>query len=604
MKSLLYSIAVLCCVILFMRIVPADGNLNNATLPEKPGNYTLKDYASWIDFSQGRWFTIFHLSLAQPDWANISDKMANSAFRYLALGNKADRDYYIEKQMALVNENYEEVFLGKSFEGGKVAHPHGDRVAQDLAEVYLAMRHTMSAKQREKVEKWYHDFATHVWEKSGYAERQGTKAGFMAVVGYMTGDASMIGKAKEFLSFEDTWTVQEDSRHYTGLIMERMFRIELFTNDRKFPQSSKANLARQMRWILSIFPHNGYNPAWGDCWIQNEIDHYMECLIMGSYFLKDYDLELARECKWLAERMFEYGKKHFAYDDATAAGKINYSIYDEKNKESSVYKIQVNPIHLFWYVDEQLEPKKPDINVYGSQVTKRLRAYRDKWDRDTALVLFAPMMDKIIHRDSWDEDALFTMVDPVVRSSKNVEGGAGNALVSVSFAGEEFLTGKIMNRYNLLYIQHSVSDIPSDPRRNFNASLDCFSDSPEFSQSVTTLEGWKRTVTLYKNGDRRIVVEDYLPKEGNVYWHLQGSPEWETNKVVLEIRGVKMEVSFEGQDDASCQDNDTWNDPDPQKRWGYSGNPDRQLKLHRATPGVIVTTFRPVDVNKKTVSNQ
>lgn len=65
-----------------------------------------------------------------------------------------------------------------------------------------------------------------------------------------------------------------------------------------------------MCWILDTFPHNGFNPPFGDCWRQNEVDHCIEGLIIASYYLKDYDLKLARECKWLAERMFEYGRNH------------------------------------------------------------------------------------------------------------------------------------------------------------------------------------------------------------------------------------------------------------------------------------------------------
>lgn len=570
---------------------PVSGTSGN----EYQGNYKLKDYASWIDFDNGRWFTIHHLALPLYPWGDVIDRMANRAFRFLVTGDKSDRDYFVEKQLELAAISYRDIFLSPTFTGGKSAHPHGDRVGQELAEVYLAMRQEFTPEQQKIVEKWYHEFAWYTWNNSNFAERQGTKGGFMAVAGYMTGDTSMITMARKFLSFEDTWTIQEDARHYAGLIMERMFRIEIFSNQHNIPLSSKANLARQMRWVLSIFPHNGFNPAWGDCWIQNEIDHYMECLMMASFYLKEYDLELARECKWLSERMFEYGRKHFSYATGKAKKNILYSIYDEKNKESSVYKMQVNPIHLYWYVDETLLPKEPDIQSFGSKVTYRLRSPKDKWDRDTSLVRFTPMMDKIILRDSWKKDALFVMIDPVMRSSKNVEGGAGNGLISLSVGDEEFLTGKILNRFNHLYIQHSVSDIPSDPRRNFNAFLECFTDNPEYSQSVTVLEGWKRKVTLFKKGDRRVEVEDYLPAKGNVYWHLQGKPESGKNKVVLDVRGTKMEVSFSGNDSFSFTDVDTWNKPDSLQRWCYTGNPDRQLKLERASPGMIVTTFRPVE---------
>ena len=561
-------------------------------------SYTKRDYATWIDFDNGRWFTICHLAPPLPPWGHICDQMANRAFRYLVLDDTADRDYYVEKQMALAEESYVDVFVG-----GKGAHPHGDRIGQALAEVYLAMRHTMTPAQRKKVEKWYHDFAQYTWDNSEHATHQHTRAGFFAVVGYMTGDRAMLDKAREYLSFEDTWTIQEDSRHYAALIMERMFRIEIFTHDFDIPQSSKANLAKQMRWLLSIFPHNGFNPPFGDCWVQNEIDHYMGCLIIASHYLKDYDLELARECKWLAERMFEYGQNRSVPVWTSVHGwypsleKTQGSFYDG-NQTSAFYNIQANPIYFSSFLDESIVPKEPDINSYGSKVVHRLRVRGNhlRRDRDTDLGSFEYMIDKIVHRDTWGDDALFLLLDPVsVLTVKNHEAGAANAIVSISYAGEEFLTGKIINRYNHQYTQNCVADTPSDSRRNFGTSLDCFADNPDYSRSVTTLEGWQRTVTLYKTGDRRIEVQDYLPKAGTVYWHLQGTPAWEPDKVTLDVRGTQIKVTYSGHDSLSHEDIDTWANANPLQRWGYTGNPDRELKLHRSSPGAITTTFRPIE---------
>ena len=112
---------------------------------------------------------------------------------------------------------------------------------------------------------------------------------------------------------------------------------------------------------------------------------------------------------------------------------------------------------------------------------------------------------------------------------------------------------------------------------------------------MTVLEGWKRKVTLYKNGDRRVEVEDYLPAKGNVYWHLQGKPESGYNKVLLDVRGTKLEVSFSGHDGFTFTDVDTWTKPDSLQRWCYTGNHDRKLKLYRSTSGKILTVFRPLN---------
>lgn len=567
-------------------------------------SYTNRDYASWINFDNGRWFTVYHLAPPLPPWGDVCDRMANRALRYLVLGNTADRNYFIEKQMALANESYVDIFLGRKLSGAG-PHPHGDRIGQALAEVYIAMRHTMTPAQRAEVEKWYHDFAQYTWDNSGYANHQATKAGFCAVVGYMTGDKAMLNNARKFLSFEDTWTIQEDSRHYAGLIMERMFRIEIFTHNFNIPHSSRANLAKQMRWVLSTFPHNGFNPPFGDCWRQNEVDHYMEGLIIASYYLKDYDLGLARECKWLAERMFEYGQNHPIKGESLHISEIkeitskNTLMKTDKGVNPAMsmpyYVFQLNPIYLYWFLDESIVPKKPDINSYGSKVVYRLRdADGGDSNRDADLGSFVNMIDKIVHRDSWEDDAIFVMVDPAHFTYKNHENGAGNSIVSISYASEEFLTGKIIPRYNKQYTQNSVTDIPSDTRHNWGASLDSFIDNPDYSRSVTTLESWRRTVTLYKTGDRRIEVKDYLPKAGNVYWHLQGIPTWEPDKVILNVNGTQMEVRYSGHESSKHQDIDTWGNAEPLHRWGNTGNPDRQLKLYRSSAGTITTTFKPL----------
>jgi len=446
----------------------------------------------------------------------------------------------------------------------------------------------MTPTQRAKVERWYHDFAQYTWDNSPYANHQATKAGFCAVVGYMTVDETMLNNAREFLSFEDTWTIQEDSRHYAGLIIERMLRTEIFTHNFNIPHSSKANLAKQMKWVLDTFPHNGFNPPFGDCWTQNEVDHYMEALIIGSYYLKDYDLQLARECKWLAKRMFEYGRNH-------SIKRVQAVPYDSRQMSMPSYLFQLNPLYIYWFLDESTVPKKPDIHSHGSKVVYRMRD-PDSGDsnRDTDLGSFVNMIDKIIHRDSWGDDAIFVMVDPAYFTYKNHENGAANSIVSISYAAEEFITGKIIPRYNTQYTENSVTDTPSHPRRNWGASLDCFTDNSDYSRSVTTLEGWSRTVTLYKTGIRRIEVRDYLPKAGNVYWHLQGIPIWGPNKVILNVRGTRMEVTYSGHQRFQHQDIDTWGNADPRRRWGNTGNPDRQLKLYRSSAGTIITIFRPL----------
>jgi len=543
-------------------------------------SYTKRDYASWIDFDNGRWFTIYHLAPPLPPWGDVCDRMANRAFRYLVLGDTADRDYFIEKQVALADQDYACIFAGAR--GG---HAHGDRIVETLAEVYLAMREkgVFTSSQKEKIENWYRNAANYVWDNMAHAEHQGTKGGFCAVVGYITGDNTMLDKARQFLSYEDTWTIQEDSRHYAGLIMERMFRIEIFTHNFNIPHSSKANLAKQMRWVLSTFPHNGFNPPFGDCWIQNEVDHYMEGLIAGSYFLNDVDIELAGNCKWLAEKMFEYGK------DRSITG------YDDLKMPMPSFIFQVNPIWLYWFLDESIVPRKPNIGSFGSKVVHRLRdATAGDSNRDTDLSSFVDVRDKIIHRDSWDSDALFIMVDPARYTYKNHESGAGNSIVSILYAGEEFITGKIIPRYNKEYTQNSVTDTPSDPRYNWGACLDSFTDNSDYSRSVTTLEGWSRAVTLYKAGDRRIEVKDYLPKAGNVYWHLQGIPTREPDKVTLNVNGTQMEVTYCGHESCEHQDIDTWGKAEPPHRWGNTGNPDRQLKLYRSSAGTITTIFRPL----------
>lgn len=536
--------------------------------------HTKQDYATWV--KNGGRFRVWEWDYSDKPsdyYAWYVDEVVNRAYLYLIYGDNSDKEYAINKILDWANKNEEwDIYTSA-------------RYLADIAEAYLAFRDKglFSDSQKNKIESWLKDRA--IKAQQGY-RAQSVIAGLNAVVGYIIQDNELLNFANTAISYDDTWTIPEDSTHYQALIIPEMIRIAIFTNNRNMPNSLKENFKKQMNWILDTFPHNGYNPPYGDVWRQSGAEGYMYPLVASSHFLADYDPETAQNCKWLLDRMFIYG--------------FNKNIYYYAAQQRP-YWYKINPIWFYWYLNDNINSKKPDINKHGSKVVYRYKYPLVGGDStwDSALNKLENQFDKIIHRNSWDDDALFLMLDPVHKARKNFDLGYANSIISISYGAEEFLTGRVQNwktpKADSSYLHSNVVDIYGDRPDKYGAELELFEDKAEYSKSITSYGEWKRTITMYKGNDPKIVVEDYLPRAGNVYWHLQGQPTWSNNHVLLNNNEVKLKVEYSGFTSSSHRDISTWSRSDGAARWTYSGDVDHELKIYRDGAGTITTTFEPIE---------
>jgi len=557
---------------------------------------SLMDFADWIDFQTGNYFKLYEWDLTDldPNYA-LFDYLPNCAFIYLVTGYKPTGDYYKEKLLELVRD--------KSFDWGGEEHC---RYIADIAESYLSMipEGFFSEEERAEIEKKFYDLAIgqrEYYNNGNYG--QGVICGLNAVVGYIVGGkkgGEMISWSNQLLSYDDTWTLPENSSYYQGLFIREMLRVALYSNRMTIPDVDswgvawKPNFARQIEWIIDTFPHNGFNPSYGQDYRQNYINHFMAPLVVATTVLDDDDpdhIQLAGEARWLLQKMFNYGTTHFV----SAFGEIGYGY---EASQWGPFAILLNPVYLYWYLNEGVTPTQPGIGGHTpSRTIYRPMSPKGEIDSvyDKTLSSFQTQPDKFIHRSGWGENDLYLMLDPAYPAAKSGENkySFANNVVSLSYGQEEFLTGVTMNYFNPEKTNYNLSDILGS---YIGAELVNWVNDDSTSRSVTRLKDgkntWTREITLYKTGDRRIEVKDILSRRGSVYWHFQGFPQWQDNGVVLDINNTSLQVTWEGAEQFTHQNQTSWSDSDPTARWCYSGDPDREVKLYRSTPGVIVTTFR------------
>ncbi|MDP8237051.1 MAG: WD40 repeat domain-containing protein [Candidatus Erginobacter occultus] len=555
-------------------------------------NISLWEYADWIDFATGRYFKIYEGDRAEAeDQAILYDYLPNAAFIYLVTGYRPTGLYFKQNLLDLVRD--------QSFDWGGKEH---SRYIADLAESYLAVLSSGLFNEEERLEireKFYQlALERRKFGGEGHSE-QGIICGLNAVAGYLVGGergGEMIEWANRLLSYDDTWTLPENSRHYQGIFLQEMLRVALYSNRMTIPEADregrnwKRNFARQVQWIIESSPHNGYSPAQGEEFHPNHLGHFMAPLAVATTVLDDGDpehLRLASEAKWLLQAMYNYADTH-------RVGGYGQNLYGYGSSQWGPFAILLNPVYLYWFLNEGLAAVPP---AAGSSVVYRPMLAKDSPDGvyDESFPELVTQPDRIVHRSGWGENALFLALDPAYPAAKSGEAkySFANNILSLSYGPEEFLTGLTANEKSGEKTRANLADILSDYS---GAELVSWVDDSEISRSVTRLRergnSWTREVTLYKTEDRRIEVRDTLSHRGSVYWHFSGQPLREENGVILDVNGTRLSVDWEGAEQVSRRNRTTWSDPDPEKRWTYSGPSDHEIKLYRSTPGTIVTVFR------------
>jgi hypothetical protein len=508
-------------------------------------SYSLRDYADWIDFPTGDYFKLYEWDLTGRDEKTaLFDYLPDTAFIYLVTGYRPDADYFRKNLLALVRD--------RKFDWGG---EETCRYVADIAEAYLAMEGEgiFSKSERKEIEDRFSRIAGRgrlYYNQGNYA--QGTICGLNAVVGYIIGGkkgAEMISWSRRLLSYDDTWTLPEDSRHYEGLFVRQMLRVALYSNKMTIPERDrggvawKENFIRQIDWIINTAPPNGYCPAYGREYRQNYTDHFLAPLVVATSVLDDGDpdhVRRARECKWLFQKMYDYGTTH-------TVGAYGQNAYGYEAAQWGPFAVLLNPIYLWWYLNEGITPLEPSLEEHGSGVLYRLRMPYDSIsaDYDASFRELVDQPDKIIMRNGWGDDSFFLMLDPAYPAAQNGPNrySFANNILSLSYGGEEFLTSITLNFRNGEKTLLNLADTMKDYSR---AKVLSWEDKPGFIRCRTRLRdengSWTRQVTLYRQGTPRLEVRDTLSREGSVYWHLQGEPRWGENSVVLANGRARLQV--------------------------------------------------------------
>ncbi len=569
---------------------PVDTAVVLAARPDASPVLTLEDYAYWIDFEAGRYF-----KLLEADYGDLHprspqlDYLPNTAFIYLATGWSPARDYFRRHLLAMVRD--EEFDWGGEDSLFAVA---------DTAEAYLAMaaEGVFTSSERREIEERLRRLAADGPAVSGDSP---AVVGLRAAVDYIVGGKEgkgTSGASYDILSYDRTWSPPENSRHFSSHYVREMLRVALYRNRMTIPDldddgvSWKENFARQVRWILAVFPHNGFHPAWGEEPYLNRIGHYLSPLVAATSILDDEDPEnvrLARQAKWLAQRMFLYGSRRGT--GGTVEGEYGYHA-----AQWGPFPILLNPVHLWWFWNEDLPPLRPDrADLPGGVISRPVRApdtAREAGDSLTGSL--SEITDKVVHRSGWEDDSIFVMLDlgwPALRGAE--EYGFANSLLSLGFGPEEFLAGQVTGEGSF----PARSSLVEGMAAYRPARVEAWEDNDAYSRSVTRVEDgkdvWTREVIVRKRGLNEVEVIDTFNFPALVRWNLAGEADWTDEAAVFEIGGTRLQVAWPDAGGVSL----TRFDPDPGEGWSYSGGPVTSLELSPGGTGTLRTVFRGLEAS-------
>jgi len=520
------------------------------------------DYALWV--KNGGEFSVWGWGVEEGTFVDQTCILLNKAFLYFSFNDQAAKEYYHDTLMNMYNQDYD----------FHISSGGGDRSLCDILESYILMREegVFSLPEQEKLETRFRDLA-YQDRKVPVGYHQAIVAGLNALTGYILNTTktkvnysedveNMWNYAKKAKSFDDTWSLPENSLHYAGLIIKTMFRVAVYTDNGRIINEHQANLKKTMEWILDVFPHNGFAPAFGRTFYHDHVEFFMDALHAGAYYLRDYDIETAQNCKWLATKMFEYG--------------INHPTLQTPDTPRRDYLIRSNPMWIWKYVDDSLPIGKPDVAKHGSKAVYRWMFPREvthgAWDG----YLLEKRFDKLILRDSWDEDAFYLQIEAAPSVSKNEP--FANSITNFVYGSEPFSTGHTLDSFNPVWTHRNVI---SPTGQKVDASFEYLHDYPDYVASKTSVEGWHRHVGMIKKG--YAVVYDFSSGDSTLYWHLQGTPTWHTDYVELRKGDYQLNLYYpsNGWFSSTHEDKYTWNEDSHQQYW-YVGDPSRELKLKSA----------------------
>jgi hypothetical protein len=467
-----------------------------------------------------------------------------------------------------------------------------NRVWADTLESYLLFKHLFTPQEQREIERWMCEKA------KTYAEARSRRWGHQYVPHAFAALTACVLKrsdtgedfSKDIMwletyardkahSFSRTFGPIENSGHYIMYVLQSLFRLSLYLegDGERFPNAYKPNLRKAVRWLLDVYPHNGFAVTYGTEWSWVHTPRLIDFLHAASWALKDgneSDTKLAREAKWLATEMFRFGLSH----PAPARTRVEWTPHETKRSLKSGHGTQSNPIWLWRYIDDSLKPLRPDPNEHSSKVVHG--EYGSSWSEHLEL-----KASKVVHRSGWDKDAFYILLDLAPRCAKSMP--YANAICDISFGQETFTPGHKLEQGNAGNQQRWDERITVAPHNGdkWDAEVVWFKNYEDYSASRTDEGKWSRIISFIKD-EPYAAIFDFAPNKGIAHWQFISRPDPKWMNGCVELCRSKRKMRFYWAND-KWYEITNWNDsrvstPNSKDDVWVVDEPARRLKIESA----------------------
>ena len=546
------------------------------------------DYAYWLRDADGAYLTDDD---PEYEWSGL----LNNALLTLAFG--PEQSAWSGNPLPFTNETAQQAYHDQMLWAVRKSCVPEDanRVWADALDAYLCLKHLFTKNEQREIERFMCAKAkTYGEAKQRRAGHQHVPTALAALTAHVLSESTtgddysadiqwLYRYAEEKgTDFGESFGPTENSGHYVMYIYDSMLRLSIWGNGRKgeLPDSHRANLRKAVEWILDVYPHNGFAVTYGTEWIPAHVSRLVGFLHAASYYLSQgppEDVSVARQAKWMATQMFQFGFNHTAGFDS----RIEWKSHKIHRQVKSSRWVQVNPIWLWRYVDDSLTPEMPDEKVHCSKIV-----YGEYGEHNTL------KPSKVVHRSGWGKDALYLLMDLAPRAPKSMP--YANAICDISFGCEPFTPGHNLEQGNAgnqqRWDERVVVELHNDDR--WEAEVEWMENSDLCSASRTREGDWNRFVTLVK-GVPYAVIFDFTREEGAAHWQFVSHPPpvWGAQSATLTRHGKSLEVLYPHKPDwyeVVHWDDSRIHDENPRTNVWVVDDPARRLKLAGGRASTVV----------------
>jgi len=468
-----------------------------------------------------------------------------------------------------------------------------NRVWADTLEAYLFLKGRFTTAEQREIEdffarraktygeaagqRWGHQYVPHAFAAlTGHALSQSTTG-----ADYKKDIAWLWRYAQEkSYDFGETTGPVEHSGHYVMYIYPAMVRVGIWVDGRKgnLPEEHKPNLKRAVNWLLDVYPPSGFAVTYGTEWSWAHVPRLIESLHAAAFYLNDgtpENVRLARNAKWLATEMFRFGFKHTARHRTW----VEWTPHAVKRETPSGIAVEAAPLALWRYVDDTLQPERPDARAHSSKVVFGELGNSYGPGRPVKKA------SHVVHRSGWDEGSLYLLLDLAPRCGKSMS--YANAICDIGFGGEPFTHGHKLEQGNAGNQQTWNERIVIEPHGGdrWEAEVVWMREFGEWSASHTREGKWSRLISFAKE-PAHAVVFDFAHADGAAHWQFVSDPPpaWQKDWVELARHERRLRVHCPNHlgwyhvrhwDDKRVGDgnarNDVWAVDDPARRLTLSG---------------------------------